>query len=251
MELDALIKKITINKAKRDEKASKSLANRKAKSETDSKVSQFQTSYSRNLDGYVRPELTEQDKISAQPEEVKKRFKDFDKIEKDDYQYVKPGTYIRYLKSLPNGQYKYCVGGYLHLNKSPDYWILKNSIYGNKNRTWSVQLKCNNIYYKKKGDTGANLPENTVNEIYKKIKSGEYRLIKVEHLEMLLKHYRDNTEGEGGVDFYIVTLKKIKSESDEDDNSDEDKSSETVEDSDEDEDVSKMVPRPSTVVELV
>ena len=132
---------------------------------------------------YVRPEVTLQDKISSDPVEVKKRLEDYETIQKPEYKYVQPGTCIRYLKKIANGNYKYCSGGTLVVNADPVYWILKSNLWG-KDIVWSVQLKNENIYYKKK--KSLDVSEKTMQEIYDAIKSGEYKLIKTTDLVTLL-----------------------------------------------------------------
>jgi hypothetical protein len=51
-------------------------------------------------------------------------------------------------------------------------------------------LKSDNIYYKR--NVEEQLPEQMVNEMYKNIKTGKYRLIKTTDLEQLLKSVSDN-----------------------------------------------------------
>lgn len=137
---------------------------------------------------YVRPALTLQDKISQDPAAVKKRLKGFKQIDKEDYKYVKPGTFIRYLKKIPNGKYKYCHGGLLIVNADPVYWVLKSKQRG-KDILWSVQLQSDNIYYRKQI---SEMPEKTMQDIYNAIKSGEYKLIKTKDLMNLI-----NNSGKG------------------------------------------------------
>lgn len=243
--LEKTIKKIYLNRQKPKK-------NQKSKN---SKTTTYTTSYSRNLDGYVRPEVTKQDEISSDPEQVKARFVGFTRITKDEYQYIKPGTYIRYLKALPDGKYQYCVGGRLYLNKSPDYWMLRNTIYGNRNRTWSVQLKSENIYYKRDNDIEEQLPEEMINEIYKYIKSGEYRLIKTDDLKKLLKNVNDEDETFSIIDINSNNTKKNISKHDENDKNTEEsyEKSYDEESSEElsDESSEEPIRRPTTLVELV
>lgn len=147
---------------------------------------------------YVRPEVTEQDRISQDPAEVKKKLKDFTIIEREDYSYVQPGTFVRYLKKLKNGRYKYCHGGMLIVNASPVYWVLKSTQRG-KEILWSVQLQSDNIYYRKEM---SEVTQKTMQEMYNAIKSGEYRLIKTEYLIKLINNQHSGGHGNGG---YNVT----------------------------------------------
>lgn len=217
-------------------------------------TNQYETSYTRKLDGYQRPNITKQDEISSDPEQVKARFVDFTRIDKEEYKFIKPGTYIRYMKALPNGKYQYCVGGYLQLNKFPDYWKLTNTIYGNRNRTWSVQLKSDNIYYKR--NVEEQLPEQMVNEMYKNIKTGKYRLIKTTDLEQLLKSVSENEKRN-----LSMTTHFNKNESDGEEENNENEKNSSTEGSDtegeeeenegENESENEIKKRPSTYVELV
>jgi hypothetical protein len=192
---------------------------------------------------YVRPDITEQDKISQSLSKIKKKLHDFEEIDSDNYAYIRPGTFIRYLKKLPNSRVKYCHGGMLVINAAPVYWVLKNTMTSGKNILWSVQLNGENIFYCKPGSA---LPENSIKEICEMVMSREYKLIKTELLlklpkDMLLKLI-DDDETER------VNTKIVKYEnrdSDSDSNSDEDSSTMN---SDEDSDEYR---RPTTVVHLV
>jgi len=200
---------------------------------------------------YVRPEVTEQDKISQSLSKIKKRLVDFEEIDVDNYAYIRPGTFIRYLKKLPNDRVKYCHGGMMVINAAPDYWVLKNKMSSGKSILWSVQLNGENMFYCKKGSS---LPENSIKEICEMVMSREYKLIKTELLlklprDMLLKLIDD--EDTGKVNTKVIKCKNT-SNSDEDSdstimNSDEDSDSTTM-DSDEDSDEYR---RPTTVVQLV
>lgn len=124
---------------------------------------------------YSRPKITLQDEISKDPAKIKERLKNYDSIDRDDYKYVQPGTFIRYLKKISNNRVKYCHGGMMVINGYPAYWILKNKLSDGKVRMWSVQLQGDNIYYRKKIP---DIPEKSIQEICKMVLSGEYRLIK-------------------------------------------------------------------------
>jgi hypothetical protein len=192
---------------------------------------------------YVRPEVTEQDKISQSLSKIKKRLEDFEEIDMDNYSYIRPGTFIRYLKKLPNGRVKYCHGGMLAINAAPLYWVLKNKLTSGKSISWSVQLNGENMFYCKEGSA---LPENSIKEICEMVMSQEYKLIKTELLlklpkDMLLKLIDDN-------DTERVNTKIIRGRNNSDEsNSDEDDESTTL-DSEDDSDEAR---RPTTVVELI
>lgn len=192
---------------------------------------------------YVRPKVTEQDKISQSLAKIKKRLNGFEEIDTDNYAYIRPGTFIRYLKKLPEGRVKYCHGGMLVINAAPVYWVLKNRMSTGKSILWSVQLNGDNIFFCKQGSA---LPENSIKEICEMVMSREYKLIKTELLlklprDMLLKLIDDN-------DTERVNTKVMRyGFEDDESNSDEDDESSTME-SDEDSDEYR---RPTTIVELV
>lgn len=199
---------------------------------------------------YVRPEITEQDRISQSLSKIKTRLKDFEEIDIDNYAYIRPGTFIRYLKKLPNGRVKYCHGGMLVINAAPVYWVLKNRMSTGKSILWSVQLNGENMFYCKQGSA---LPENSIKEICEMVMSREYKLIKTEHLlklpkEMLLKLIDDDDTAQ--INTKMMRYKDDESNSDESgsDNDDESDSESTTMDSDEDSDEYR---RPTTVVHLV
>lgn len=180
---------------------------------------------------YTGPSVTTQDKISKDAKKIKEKLKDFEKIERDDYSFIAPGTFIRYLKKLPNNRIKYCHGGILIINASPSYWILKNRLPDGTPTTWSVQLQTDNIYYCKKHD---DVPQKSLQEVCEMVLSGEYRLVKA---SLLSKMNPD-------VLVKLVGREDEQQDSDED-NSDEDSSTlESDEDSDE-------YRRPTTIVTLV
>ena len=184
---------------------------------------------------YVRPDITLQDKISSDPSEVKKRLKDFEKIKREDYKYIKPGTFVRYLKKIVNGNYKYCHGGLLVVNAAPVYWVLKAKQRG-QNILWSVQLGGDNMYYKKRR---SDVPDRTMHDIYSAIKSGEYKLIKTTDLLRLL-----NQNGRRTTRIEMVGGGDESDGSDDEYNSDEDSS--TLESDEDSNDERRM-----TVVELI
>ena len=92
-----------------------------------------------NMDNYERPQVTEQDIVSQDLNEMKRLMVGYIKIEPDYYSYIPCGTKVRYINS--NGEFRY--GGVLVKNASPDYFVLRNIV---KKMNWSVNLKKNYIY---------------------------------------------------------------------------------------------------------
>lgn len=155
----------------------------------------YNTKNNKNDTGeYKRPAVTNSDLISENPEELKKKLKDYIKIEPDEYEDIQIGTFIRYMKKLNNGRYKYCHGGFVTINKAPIYLILKAEG-GRKKISWAVQLQSENIYYKKKEPE---VSEKTIIDVYESIKSGEYKLIKTADLIKLIN-------ASGGADIYNIS----------------------------------------------
>ena len=193
----------------------------------------------RHVNGeYIRPDVTLQDKISKDPAEIKKRLKDYQSIDRDDYKYVRPGTFIRYLKKISNNRVKYCHGGMLVINAYPAYWILKNKLSDGKVRMWSVQLQSDNIYYRKKIP---DVPEKSIQEICQMILSGEYRLVKATDLVSPQFHVKLMSANAHTYDSSVYDSSTYNYG-----NSDEDEESSTMESDDDSYDK-----RRQTVVELV
>ena len=94
---------------------------------------------------YERGEVTNQDLISEDVNEIKVRLQGFVQIHEDNYKDIDIGIWVRYISD----EGKYRTGGILVHNKAPDYFILKNP---NNEITWSVNLKKNIIFMK---DIGA------------------------------------------------------------------------------------------------
>lgn len=133
-------------------------------------------------DFYNRPGMTKQDKISQSVYSIKEKLEDYEQIDREDYPHIPPGTFIRYLKKLPNDRIKYCHGGLLAINAYPKYWILKNKTPDGTFKTWSVQLQNDNMYFCKKHDS---VPEKSLQEICEMVMSGKYRLVKADLLSKL------------------------------------------------------------------
>lgn len=90
-------------------------------------------------DDYVRPDITKQDIISSDKEQIKKKLEDWILVPNDYTYRVDCGVWIKYINK--NGYFR--NGGVLIKNSSPDYFVLKNPI---KKISWSVNLKENHIF---------------------------------------------------------------------------------------------------------
>ena len=88
---------------------------------------------------YKRPEKTQQDIISENPELIKQKLKGFIMIYPQHYKELDCGVWIKYLTD----DNKYRSGGVLKINGAPDYFILK-SPYNKK--SWSVTLSDKTIF---------------------------------------------------------------------------------------------------------
>ena len=90
-------------------------------------------------DDYVRPEITKQDIISSDKDQIKKKLENWILVPEDYTYRVDCGIWIKYINK--DGAFR--NGGVLIKNASPDYFVLKNPI---KNISWSVNLKENHIF---------------------------------------------------------------------------------------------------------
>ena len=93
---------------------------------------------------YIRPEITNQDRISSDIDAMYKRLKNYIPIPKENHKDVPVGKWIKYVSH----EGKYRCGGILIKNGAPDFYVLKS-----KSLTWSVDLCKNKIFmedYKKK-----------------------------------------------------------------------------------------------------
>ena len=91
------------------------------------------------MEEYERPQITEQDIVSQDLDEMKRLLNGYIKIESDYFSYIPCGTKVRYINS--NGEFRY--GGVLVKNAAPDYFVLRNIV---KKMNWSVNLTKNYIY---------------------------------------------------------------------------------------------------------
>ena len=96
----------------------------------------------RNLnDDYERPEVTKQDLISNDIENMKEKLKDYIQIHPDNYIDLEIGTWIKYISH----EGKYRCGGVLINNKAPTYVILKNPY---TKISWTVNCERNVFFIK-------------------------------------------------------------------------------------------------------
>ena len=94
-----------------------------------------------NNTSFHRSEVTKQEMISSDINEIKKNLDGFRLIDNQQLKLVNLGSWIKYVSK--NGLYR--VGGILIVNQAPIYLMLKNPTI---NKTWSVDLSKNNIYIK-------------------------------------------------------------------------------------------------------
>lgn len=132
--------------------------------------------YSNNK--YNNPNLTQQQKISSDIEQIKQNLEGFQLSKDKDLKSIPLGSWIKYISKT--GLYR--VGGVLTVNQAPVYLMLKNP---SINKTWSVDLSKNYIYIKK------NLSLDTININQKKEEEREknilYKLYQQGLLEIIEK----------------------------------------------------------------
>jgi len=175
-------RKISNNKRKRSNKKAphkrkSPQRKRTPRKSTDTRTIKLKKNYKagpRMNDGYVRPKgKTKQDLISEDTEQMKKLFEGYKKIKPTEYKNIAEGTHIRYLK---DGKY-FRFGGFLMMNKYPDYWVLKNRNKKGKITTWCVPLKAKNVYAQKIKTEADYMPK-SMKELYKAIESGDVKLLR-------------------------------------------------------------------------
>ncbi len=97
-------------------------------------------------DKIKKPSREVKEKSSVSPtdlitmEELKEKMQNYKRVNDADVKNLKPDTKIRYIEVFEDG-FKYKPGGYLIVNKYPEYLILTSG-----NRNWSVQLKDHIIF---------------------------------------------------------------------------------------------------------
>tara|TARA_B110000967_G_C18632313_1_gene434261 strand:+ start:77 stop:478 length:402 start_codon:yes stop_codon:yes gene_type:complete len=82
---------------------------------------------------YVKPSITQQDLISDDVELIQEKLKGYIQINPENYEDVENGLWIKYITY--DGKYR--CGGVLKINKSPNYYVLKNP---KLNVSWCVDL---------------------------------------------------------------------------------------------------------------
>ncbi len=116
---------------------------------------------------YVKPTITQQDKINSNIEEVKSRLNDCVQIHHDNFKDIDIGIWIKYITA----EGKYRSGGILICNKAPEYFVLKNP---RNEITWSVNLKNCSIFMK---DIGAKRDEMIEkNNLYRLYQAGYVKI---------------------------------------------------------------------------
>ena len=116
---------------------------------------------------YVKPTITQQDRINSNVEEVKSRLTDCVQIHPDNFKDIDIGIWIKYI----TGEGKYRSGGILICNKAPDYFVLKNP---RNEITWSVNLNNCSIFMK---DIGAKRDEMIEkNNLYRLYQAGYVKI---------------------------------------------------------------------------
>ena len=90
-------------------------------------------------DEYIRPEVTKQDIISSNKEDIKRKLENWILVPEDYTYRLDCGLWIKYISKAG----KFRNGGVLIKNGSPDYLVLKNPI---KKISWSVNLKENYVF---------------------------------------------------------------------------------------------------------
>jgi hypothetical protein len=99
------------------------------------------TKYTDPKNDYVRPEVTKQDLISNNIEDMKEKLKDFIQIHPENYIDLDIGTWIKYVSH----EGKYRTGGVLINNKAPEYLVLKNPY---TKVSWCVSCDRNVLFIK-------------------------------------------------------------------------------------------------------
>ena len=116
---------------------------------------------------YVKPNVTQQDKINSNVDEIKSRLNDCVQIHPDNFKDIDIGIWIKYI----NAEGKYRSGGILICNKAPEYFVLKNP---RNEITWSVNLKNCAIFMK---DIGAKRDEMIEkNNLYRLYQAGYVKI---------------------------------------------------------------------------
>lgn len=116
---------------------------------------------------YVKPDITQQDKINTNIDEIKSRLNDSIQIHPDNFKDIDLGIWIKYITS----EGKYRSGGVLISNKAPEYFVLKNP---RNEITWCVNLTNCSIFMK---DIGAKRDEMIEkNNLYRLYQAGYVKI---------------------------------------------------------------------------
>lgn len=117
---------------------------------------------------FVKKELSTQDLISQDKNKIIEKLKGYELIEGQDLNNISLGSWIKYISNT--GLFR--SGGVLTANGFPDYLVLKNPTL---NKSWSVNLRKNNIYVSRKKDEDSDKREKEV--LYKLYKQGLLEII--------------------------------------------------------------------------
>jgi len=125
---------------------------------------------------YVKPQITQQDRINSNVDEIKSRLNDCIQIHPDNFKDIDLGIWIKYITS----EGKYRSGGVLISNKAPEYFVLKNP---RNEITWSVNLDNCSIFMK---DIGAKRDEMIEkNNLYRLYQAGYVKITDEPDQELL------------------------------------------------------------------
>lgn len=125
---------------------------------------------------YVKPQITQQDRINSNIDEIKSRLNDCIQIHPDNFKDIDLGIWIKYI----TGEGKYRSGGVLISNQAPEYFVLKNP---RNEITWSVNLDNCSIFMK---DIGAKRDEMIEkNNLYRLYQAGYVKITDEPDQELL------------------------------------------------------------------
>lgn len=145
---------------------------------------------------WKKTEPSKQDLINAEPDMMKQKLLEFERISAAKYAEIDIGTFIRYIRYDKDSVPQLRLGGYLIKNSAPDYWVLKSGGRGRRPVTWSVPLRGSsspvnpaipaNEYYMKRGVFNSRDERTRYGvEVYEALESGKMMLIETGKLEAL------------------------------------------------------------------
>ena len=117
---------------------------------------------------YVRPEITKQDIISSDKEQIKKKLEGWILVPEDYTYRIDCGIWIKYINK--NGAFR--NGGVLIKNSSPEYFVLKNPF---NDVIWSVNLSNCVIFMKDKKNSRQKMIEK--NNLYRLYEAGYVKIL--------------------------------------------------------------------------